>query len=408
MILRIVPRCILWCWILLFLMGIGGLLFLTPIMTGGVFAKKEQLSSCETHTSTGPEVIGVDDYLEDVKLISANDVWAVGREYNGSQTTTLILRRAGALWERVSSPNPGNFYNNLVALDGTDGNNIWAVGSVTPRAGDPSEPLVLYWNGVEWTHIPLDLGYPNMSLNDIDALSPTDVWAVGHYTPIGEPARPISLHWDGAIWSVVPVPVLSDDIMILQTVFGKSSIEVWAGGLYFDATGWRRAFLVRWDGASWTEFPTPYLQYDSWFNDIDGTAVNDLWVVGGTQAGSGQGVKTLAEHWDGSSWQVVWTPNPRIENDIYGIGVAASTRAFISGMSTNTIFQDYHTMMLGWSGQEWSTMQTPNPSTLHNELRETSALTIPDDPPSVMVSTVGYYKNTLGEYSYLILDARCQ
>lgn len=53
--------------------------------------------------------------------------------------------------------------------------------------------------------------------------------------------------------------------------------------------------------------PEPWHQQRQ-LNGAASVSANDVWAVGQTTAATG--FQTLAEHWDGTAWTVVPTPNP--------------------------------------------------------------------------------------------------
>ena len=76
---------------------------------------------------------------------------------------------------------------------------------------------------------------------------------------------------------------------------------------------------------SWQAVAAPGGSGDAQLVSIGGTARNDLWSVGWARATAGQGPgRTLAEHWDGSTWNVVATPNASTTGNILTAVSAAS------------------------------------------------------------------------------------
>ena len=76
------------------------------------------------------------------------------------------------------------------------------------------------------------------SLSSISADSATDIWAVGMYTivyaPTGIRYEPYSLHWNGSTWAVVAMPPVpgSDGHLVYQfhAIDAISPTNVWAVG----------------------------------------------------------------------------------------------------------------------------------------------------------------------------------
>src|SRR5690606_16252385 len=171
--------------------------------------------------------------------------------------------------------------------------------------------LVLHWNGARWRVVPTPgVGEElESTLVDVEALSPTDVWAVGTATGWPLTGRTLTLHWDGQRWTRVESPNPSTEGLgsNLVGVAAASADEGWARGDY-DPTGasGMQPVAERWDGASWSVVPTPAVPEDAMLGSLGIAAADDVWAVGyRTVDGLPQ---PLAERWDGESWRAVKTP----------------------------------------------------------------------------------------------------
>jgi hypothetical protein len=73
---------------------------------------------------------------------------------------------------------------------------------------------------------------------------------------------------------------------------------------------------------------------------------------------------TLAEHWNGTSWTVVPTPNPAGTNAgaLSGISCTSSTACTAVGQYTSPTTGLPETLAEAWNGMTWSIQPTPNPS----------------------------------------------
>ena len=118
----------------------------------------------------------------------------------------LIGSPAQALsWITVDSPNevPGNNY--LSGADASDASNVWAVGAFVAPRGAGGHALAVRYDGAAWRSMPRT-GLPgNESLNAVDAVSATDVWAVGTETA-GLTYNTLAAHWNGTAWTREATP----------------------------------------------------------------------------------------------------------------------------------------------------------------------------------------------------------
>ena len=119
----------------------------------------------------------------------------------------LAAKRAdwdGRSWTAVPSPNVGDTSNMLKDVDATSPTDVWAVGWYVDQ--QHYRPLVEHWDGTRWKLVSTpDVGTGDGFLSGVAAVGPRDVWAVG-WTGRGDSLQPLVEHWDGRTWSVVPGP----------------------------------------------------------------------------------------------------------------------------------------------------------------------------------------------------------
>jgi hypothetical protein len=87
------------------------------------------------------DVTGVDNRLYGIVALSSEKAWAVGHTGGGYDWSrpdapiwnTFILQWDGREWSRVSSPNPGNFGNQLFGISAVNSDDIWVIGRLFPN-----------------------------------------------------------------------------------------------------------------------------------------------------------------------------------------------------------------------------------------------------------------------------------
>ena len=96
-------------------------------------------------------------------------------------------------------------------------------------------------------------------------------------------------------------------------------------------------------------------------NELFGVAAvsaTNIWAVGfianTTAAGSVQ--QTLIEHWNGTSWSVVSSPNPGSSPVLSGVAATSATNAWAVG---NSGFNQ--TLVRAWNGTKWSVVEESQP-----------------------------------------------
>ncbi len=170
--------------------------------------------------------------LEHVAAFSPSDAWAVGIGSSGNATTALALLWNGSTW--TEAPTTISTTNDLTinAISGSSASDIWVVGeTVTPGYHNRQfTSVIMHYNGSSWT----DASVPDQSgLLDVDALSPTDAWAVA--------ADGSVLNWNGSAWTVRTQESGAQQVAVL------SPTDVWVGGI---------VSLGHYNGSAWSTTPT--------------------------------------------------------------------------------------------------------------------------------------------------------
>ncbi len=88
-------------------------------------------------------------------------------------------------------------------------------------------------------------------LADADVLSSTDAWAVGYGNGT------MAIHWDGSSWRNVPTPDPPSPSSRFNGVTAASSSDVWAVGDASQDASHIRTLIEHWDGSRWTIVPSP-------------------------------------------------------------------------------------------------------------------------------------------------------
>jgi hypothetical protein len=170
-----------------------------------------------------------DAQLAGVTALSSGDVWAVGSK-GSPNAGTLVVHWNGSSWTQATAPDVGDT-SVLTSVSGTGGGNVWAVGYQT--TGAQTSPLAERWDGSDWSVVPspgaAEANIMSILLS-VDARTPNDVWASGFYNT-GAITKTLVLHYDGSAWALDPTPNVSDfDSNDLDAIVSPSAGQVWAVG----------------------------------------------------------------------------------------------------------------------------------------------------------------------------------
>ena len=230
---------------------------------------------------------GAGDYLYGIRCTSAASCWAVG---NTSDNLTEALHWNGHQWSQVTTPNPGDYSDNLDDVACTSAADCWAVG--TAGYSDFTSPnLALHWNGHTWSVVSTPSPHAGEGFNEllsVTCVSPRDCWAVGLDSDSGQ-----ALHWNGHRWSLVPTPGTA-----LRDVRCISSANCWAVGPAFFPLGSMVNEAMHWNGHTWSyvTMPSPAPGASPDLEAIACTSSSNCWAVGF----DGRGDQVL--HWNGHHW----------------------------------------------------------------------------------------------------------
>ena len=145
-----------------------------------------------------------------------------------------------------------------------------------------------------------------------------------------------------------------------------SSFNCWAVGSFNNGSN-DQTLIEHWDGSSWSIVVSPNVIGSSG-NDLSTVACVtsfDCW-AGGLAAVGGFD-QTLVEHWDGSTWKIVSSPStgPTQGNEISSI--ACLTAANCWAVGTFSIINE-QTLIEHWDGSSWTIVASPDVNANQNRL----------------------------------------
>jgi hypothetical protein len=218
-----------------------------------------------------------------------------------------------------------------------------------------------------WTVDKVQLyGTNDNSVGAIAGSSPSDIWAVGDFLPDTAASNQdatltFAEHYDGKNWTVVPTPTTGVNFTSFYGA-AASQGQAWAVGEYLNSSYQDRALLESWNGSQWSiaNIPQPGSVRDMLFG-ASALSPSDVWAVGDQEGQNGK-FETLAEHWDGSSWSVIPTPDPGSSgNHLYAIDAVSTDNVWAAGMQLNANSPDQG-LVEHWNGRKWSVVALPAPA----------------------------------------------
>jgi len=301
------------------------------------------------------------------------DIWAT------STTNSVSLHFNGSSWVKVPMARAGRV-NKVAVLSSA---NVWAVGEQTN--GKFSQ--IQHFNGTGWSVVSSPHFTNGESLNSLKAISASNIFAVGSSVDSLGNRTPLVEHFDGTKWSVMSVPHITGgqlaDIAIV------SSSDIWAVGAVSGATP--ATVTMHFNGLQWTRVPAPTAALIA----VTALGTNNVWA-----AGSQLGRSTVIEHWNGTSWKVVTSPNTGAATALNSISAISPTDIWAAGCAAcGDVGGNTPALIEHWDGTSWTVNPAPT------QLSGVVANTLLTFPLSKDIFVGGFTFGSLGPSSVIMKGA---
>ena len=275
-------------------------------------------------------------FLQGVVAISPTLAWAAGNVTDGAHPGQVIERWDGSKWSLFPGPKFGKKDRaDVFAMTSSSANDVWAIGSLVNLGTGSVSPLFEHWNGTAWTATTGESS--NEFLFGASADAANDAWAVGFNG--SDNIETSAMHWDGTNWKRVATPNVGEGTNKLNAVLALAPNDVWAVGFSTTVAPPKEAakltLIEHFDGTKWAVVPSPNVGPNSANQSnrllgLTANSANDIWAFGSYFAADGSGHQmTLLLHWDGTSWTIAPSPSPSkggFPCDLLWAGVVSSPR----------------------------------------------------------------------------------
>ncbi len=253
--------------------------------------------------------------LTAVSASSTTSAWAVGWSEPTRYTFyPLAMQWNGTAWSVSTSFKTalaGQIADGVADISSTD---AYAIGG---GLGSAPYGIVAQWNGTTWNTLTVPVP-PNDISTDFDAVSADsqdDAWIVGSYTATVSSTEgtfgTYTLHWNGSSWSVVSMPANPSGLEYqFDAIQAISPTNVWAVGqvLNADTLASEGTLIEHWNGTSWSVVPSPSPGSGDYLNGVTASGSGDVWAVGSYFPSGSSYEQTLTMNWNGTAWSTVSSP----------------------------------------------------------------------------------------------------
>jgi hypothetical protein len=263
---------------------------------------------------------------------SEHDIWAT------SLVNSVSLHFDGSHWVRVAMAKASRV-NKVVVLSPS---NVWAMGQQT----NAKFSQIQHFNGSVWSVVSSPHFTAGESLNSLKAVSANSIFAVGASFDSLNNRTPLIEHFNGTKWSVVSVPRITGGELTDIAIISLS--DMWAVGGVSGATP--AALTLHFNGQQWSRVTAPAAALLA----VTALATNNVWATG-VQIGR----STLIEHWNGTAWKIVTSPNTGTVSALNSISAISPTDIWAAGCNACGDVGEVPALIEHWDGTAWRINPTP-------------------------------------------------
>jgi hypothetical protein len=211
------------------------------------------------------------------------------------------------------------------------------------------------WSGSSWQiqPTPNPAGSPSSSLIGVACPATDRCTAVGTSN-----SKLLVERWGGARWGIQSAPVPPGaQFSELNGISCTAATSCIAVGDFVNSSGVKVTLAERWNGSSWNIQPTPNPSgAHSYLSGASCVAPNACEAVGVSDAGS------FAERWNGTGWSLQAVPAPAGAQfgALLNVSCAASSCEAVGGYADSS--GAFVPLGERWSGTAWRAQLTPNPA----------------------------------------------
>jgi hypothetical protein len=306
--------------------------------------------------------------LNSVACVSPTQCFAVGDvgNFNFADQRRLIEAWNGTAWSIQAFGNPKGTANTFLNSVSCGGPSLcFAFGDENDNTDLPVGPLVEKWDGTGWAvqpALPEPAGANVIGLDAVSCASAANCTAVGVVASKDfTDQQPLAEHWDGTSWSIEAMPPLNGSSQPeLFSVSCTGSTCIATGRTFDSATGTYVPLAEFFNGTAWSvvHLAPPIFTSAIVVNGVACTSASNCYAAGVALTFSGHAV-TLIEHWNGTQWSVMLTPNAPGENTLQGVTCTGAGSCMAVGRTDD--FGTQSTLAMRLSGGRWSIIPTPSP-----------------------------------------------
>jgi len=305
-----------------------------------------------------------------------------------NEEATLAERWNGSEWATQATPASGALH----AVSCSSETACTAVGAEGTSSGEhaviASATLAEAWNGSAWAvqPTPNPPGATHDHLEAVSCTAPSECTATGWYEQGNGQRFTLAERWDGSAWTIQPTPSPGEgEATSLTGVSCTSPSSCTASGFYYQPghTGQIIPLIAQWDGSAWTltAVAQPSANGEAILLSLSCTSSPACTTVGRF---ANPGYTPLAERSSATEWAIQPVPDPEGESILHGVSCASPTACEAVGVTYAT-GEELLTLAESWNGATWELQSTPNPAEAQESILYSTSC-----PTTTVCVAVGY------------------
>jgi hypothetical protein len=230
--------------------------------------------------------------------------------------------------------------------------------AVGPATGAASATAAV-WNGMSWASqaVPAPAGAAFSNLSGVSCVSATFCETVGSYTDSSAASFSWTAEWNGSSWSVQSIPGQPGAFLTTVAAVSCSSTTACEAGGSFQQSSQAQisqALAEAWNGSSWNlqQAARPAGETSNSLNAVSCLATTFCEAVGSYTDASGIQV-SLAEQWNGTSWQLQQISSPAQGEGLFSVSCAGANFCEAVGSAQGEPAAQM------WNGTSWTAQAVP-------------------------------------------------
>lgn len=164
-------------------------------------------------------------------------------------------------------------------------------------------------------------------------------------------------------WHIMSSPAPDSTFSYLAGVSADAATDIWAVGNYNDASGDTLTLVEHYDGTAWSIVSSPNATPLDVLSGVVALASNNVWAVGMSQPSASGGIpEPLIEHYDGMAWSIVSSPTFSNGAMLYGVAADAANDVWAVGNYTDSS-GNLVPLTEHYNGTSWSTVTAASATT---------------------------------------------